>query len=208
MIDFIEGKVEYIESDAVIIGTNQGIGYRVFFPNPYSQRLNETVRVYTHHHVREDAISLYGFGTREERNLFRKLLDVSGIGPKGALSILAAAQPAQIVAAVQREDVAFLTKFPGIGKKTAGRMVLDLKDKLKEFVHIGSIEEQWDGSEDSLFSSIQATTVSSFDEASEALKALGYSDTEVQKVMRKLKGETATTEELIKKALQLFMTSK
>jgi len=208
MIDFIDGRVEYIESDAVIIGTNQGIGYRVFFPNPYSQRRDEIVRVFTHHHVREDAISLYGFGTREERNLFRKLLDVSGIGPKGALTILAAAEPAQLVAAVQREDVVFLTKFPGVGKKTAGRMILDLKDKLKEFVNKDAIEEHWGGVEDGLFSSLEDTTATAFEEASEALKALGYSDAEVQKVMGKLKGETATTEELIKKALQLFMTSK
>lgn len=207
MIDFITGVVEYIESDAIILGTNQGIGYRIFYPNPYSQRPNETVRVFTHHHVREDAISLYGFSTREERNLFRKLLDVSGIGPKGALGILAAAQPAQIVGAVQREDLVFLTKFPGVGKKTAGRMILDLKDKLKEF-QSGVHPEENGLPGEGLFGSVEELTASSSEEASEALKALGYSDGEVQKVMGKLKGETMTTEELIKKALQLFMTAK
>lgn len=209
MIDFIEGRVEYTESDSVILGTSQGVGYRIFCPNPYIYRVTETKRVFTHHHVREDAAYLFGFATRDERNLFRKLIDVSGIGPKGALAILAAATPPQIVAAVQREDVGFLTKFPGIGKKTAGRIVLDLKDKLKEFAKAASIEEidtEWN---EGLFGVDQDEAPSSpHVEASEALKALGYSDAEVQKVMGKLQGEKASTEELIKKALQLFISSK
>lgn len=209
MIDFIEGRVEYTESDSVILGTGQGIGYRIFCPNPYIYRVTETKRIFTHYHVREDATHLYGFVTREERNLFRKLIDVSGIGPKGALAILAAASPAQIVAAVQREDVVFLTKFPGIGKKTAGRIVIDLKDKLKEFakaVNMEAMDMDWN---EGLFGVDQEEAAASpHTEASEALKALGYSDAEVQKVMAKLKGEKASTEELIKKALQQFISSK
>ena len=88
------------------------------------------VTIYTHHHVREDAILLFGFATREEQRLFRKLLDVSGIGPKVALGILAGGRPEAIAAAIRQENVAFLTKLPGIGRKTAQRMILDLKDKL------------------------------------------------------------------------------
>ena len=164
--------------------------------------------MYTHHHVRDDAISLYGFGTRTERDLFRKLIEVSGIGPKGALTIIASAEPVQIVAAVQREDVVFLTKFPGIGKKTAGRMIIDLKDKLNEFLNKGALADQWDGQEEGLFKPLEESNATAISEASEALKALGYSDVEVQKVMGKLKGEEATTEQLIKKALQLFISSK
>ncbi|MCK9906649.1 Holliday junction branch migration protein RuvA, partial [Frankia sp. Cpl3] len=91
--------------------------------------------------VREDAILLYGFASRDERNLFRKLLDVSGIGPKGGLAILAAAAPEQIVLAVQQENVAYLTKFPGIGKKTAQRMILDLKDKLDGYTPTSIVPE-------------------------------------------------------------------
>lgn len=209
MIDFIEGRVEYTESDSVILGTSQGIGYRIFCPNPYIYRAAETKRIFTHYHVREDATHLFGFATREERNLFRKLIDVSGIGPKGGLAILAAASPAQIAAAVQREDVGFLTKFPGIGKKTAGRIVLDLKDKLKEFAKVIVMEETDTDWNEGLFGVEQdAAAASPHAEASEALKSLGYSDAEVQKVMAKLKGEKASTEELIKKALQLFISSK
>lgn len=210
MIDFIEGRVEYTESDSVILGTSQGIGYRIFCPNPYIYKVTETRKIFTHYYVREDATHLFGFATREERNLFRKLIDVSGIGPKGALAILAAAVPTQIVAAVQREDVGFLTKFPGIGKKTAGRIVLDLKDKLKEFAKVVSMEETAvDWGEEGLFAADQdEAALSPHTEAGEALKSLGYSDAEVQKVMAKLKGEKVSTEELIKKALQLFISSK
>lgn len=207
MIDYIEGRVEYIESDSVIIGTNQGVGYRLFCPNPYEHKVKEEKRIFTHYYVREDATHLYGFSTREQRNLFRKLLDVSGIGPKGALAIIASAAPAKIAAAIQREDVAFLTKFPGIGKKTAGRMVLDLKDKLKDFAALATIDEL-PGSlmDDDLFSIGTEQGMDAHEEAAEALRALGYSDSEVQKVMSNLKNEILTTEQLIKKALQLFIS--
>lgn len=209
MIDFIQGQVEYIEPDAVVVATSQGIGYRIFCPNPYEYKAKEQQRIYTHYHVREDASHLYGFKTREQRNLFRKLLDVSGIGPKGALAIIASAAPNQIAAAVQREDVTFLTKFPGIGKKTAGRMVLDLKDKLKEFTALtgaGLTDAELFG--DSLFALEEKGSSSSHEEAGDALRALGYSDGEVTKVMAKLKDQAGTTEELIKKALQLFLGAK
>ncbi|HJV44287.1 MAG TPA: Holliday junction branch migration protein RuvA [Bacillota bacterium] len=205
MIDYIEGMVEYIEADSLIVGTVQGVGYRLFCPNPYEWHVSEQTRVFTHHHVREDAIYLYGFKQREQRNLFRKLLDVSGIGPKGALAIIASAAPIQIASAIAREDVNFLTKFPGIGKKTAGRLVLDLKDKLRDFTKdkpILALEQ-----EDSLFAgNYVEEDHSSHGEAAEALKALGYSDQEVMKVMAKLEDEKATTEQLIKKALQLFLS--
>ncbi len=205
MIDFIEGRIEYIEADCIVIGTAQGVGYRIFCPNPYEHRALQEKRIFTHHYVREDAIHLYGFATREQRNLFRKLLDVSGIGPKGALAIIASATPAQIAAAVQREDLVFLSKFPGIGKKTAGRIVLDLKDKLKDFVSFAEVEHVH--LSDDLFSIGKgAEDLNAREEASEALKALGYSESEVQKVMAKIKDDFLTTEELIKKALQLFIS--
>jgi holliday junction DNA helicase RuvA len=204
MIDYIEGRIEYMESDSVIVGTGQGVGYRVFCPNPYVHKTGEKKRIFTHHYVREDAIYLFGFLTREERNLFRKLLEVSGIGPKGALAILAAAEPAKIVAAVQREDITFLTKFPGIGKKTAGRLVLDLKDKLNDF--LGLVPEN-DRFTDHLFAAQDNPgTSQSRAEAMEALKSLGYQEKEITKVMTKIDDETLTTEQLIKKALQLFLT--
>ncbi|WP_286883942.1 Holliday junction branch migration protein RuvA, partial [Aneurinibacillus sp. UBA3580] len=132
MIDFIEGQVAYVETDCVVV-MSHGVGYRIFSGNPFQYREgeHETVRIYTHHYVREDAVHLYGFSTRNERDLFRKLLDVSGIGPKGALAMISAGTPEQIIAAVTQENIEFLTRFPGVGKKTAQRIILDLKDKLK-----------------------------------------------------------------------------
>ncbi|MEK4340063.1 Holliday junction branch migration protein RuvA [Brevibacillus sp. FSL L8-0710] len=203
MIDFVEGRLAYLDTDFVVVEAG-GIGYRLFCPNPYHFVRFEGARtkLYTHHHVREDAILLYGFPTREERDLFRKLLDVSGIGPKGGLAILAAATPEQIVMAVQQENVAYLTKFPGIGKKTAQRLILDLKDKLTAFTP-------------SAFQTVAATELkagetaaSALQEAVDALEALGYSDLEIQKVRGTLSEAAkngAGVEQLIKQGLALFM---
>lgn len=117
MIDFLRGKVAHREPEYAVIDVH-GVGYRVFCPNPFAlPDKTEDITVYIHHHVREDAILLFGFPTREEQALFRRLLDVSGIGPKVALGMLSGARPEAIVAAVQQENVTFLTKLPGIGKK-------------------------------------------------------------------------------------------
>ncbi len=165
----------------------------------FFQRSDEPVTVYTHHHVREDAIHLFGFATREEQRLFRKLLDVSGIGPRVALGILAGGRPETIVAAIQQENLGFLTKLPGIGKKTAQRMVLDLKDKL------GSIGLPV---ETGLFAPIEEAAqdgTSAWSEAREALSALGYTPAELDRAWQGLK-DTVTAGEsvdsLMKRALQ------
>ncbi|KAF4321958.1 hypothetical protein G195_004852 [Phytophthora kernoviae 00238/432] len=131
--------------------------------------------VYTHHHVREDAMLLFGFATREEQKLFRKLIEVSGIGPKVALGILAGGTPDHVVTAIYQENLTFLTKLPGIGKKTAQRMILDLKDKLDGF---GAATYAT-----GLFAppSEEAGSGSAWDEAREGLKALGYTDSELDK---------------------------
>ncbi|EST56546.1 Holliday junction DNA helicase RuvA [Brevibacillus panacihumi W25] len=203
MIDFVEGTLCYLDSEYVVIETN-GIGYRIFCPNPYQFVRDEgnRTRLHTHHHVREDAILLYGFASRDERDLFRKLIDVSGIGPKGALAILAAATPEQIVMAVQQENVTYLTKFPGIGKKTAQRIILDLKDKLVGFtpsailtVATGELAQG-------------EKAASALNEALEALTFLGYSDGELQKIRNALSEKAKggdKVEALIKQGLALLM---
>jgi Holliday junction DNA helicase RuvA len=203
MIDFVEGTIAYLDADYIVVET-AGIGYRLFCPNPYVfvQYEGKQLRFYTHHHVREDAILLYGFASRDERDLFRKLLDVTGIGPKGALSILAAAAPEQIVLAVQQENVAYLTKFPGIGKKTAQRMILDLKDKLNGFtpsaiVPVAAAALLSDQGE-----------VSQLEEAVEALLALGYTEAEIQKIKGTLKQQAdagTAVDQLVKQGLSLLM---
>lgn len=202
MIDFVEGKLDYIDAEYIVMEAG-GIGYRLFCPNPYQfvQYEGKKTRLYTHHHVREDAILLYGFGSRDERDLFRKLLEVTGIGPKGALAILAAATPEQIVMAVQQENVTYLTKFPGIGKKTAQRIILDLKDKLIGYTPSVIMTV------DSTSLQTGEKTASQLNEALEALGALGYSEAELQKVRNTLAQqaqEGAGVEQLIKQGLALI----
>lgn len=207
MIDFIEGNVTYLETDYIVIETG-GIGYRIFCTNPYDYQSEEgkRIRIHTHYHVKEDAMHLYGFATREQRELFRMLLEVNGVGPKAALSILASATPEQLVSAIGREDVQALTKFPGIGKKTAQRLILDLKDKLKGMAaeYPASVEERG-GSDASL-----SASSSSLDEALEALVSLGYRREEINRILPSLK-ETAAAEapadEIVKKALGLLVRS-
>lgn len=203
MIDFLRGQVAHIENEYVVLDV-QGVGYRVFCPNPYvfSTKEQEPVTVYTHHHVREDAMLLYGFPNREEQKLFRKLIEVSGIGPRVALGILSGGNPKGVVAAIQQEDIAFLIKLPGIGKKTAQRMILDLKDKLSDmegytiFTYTSVHEVKVDDA-----------GIQGWLEAKEGLKALGYTDTELDRAWNKLK-DTINSDEavdsIMKKALKLL----
>ncbi|GIO98202.1 Holliday junction ATP-dependent DNA helicase RuvA [Paenibacillus lautus] len=200
MIDFLRGQVVHLESEYIVLDVH-GVGYRVFCPNPYAFAKTEgTITVFTHHHVREDAILLFGFPTREEQKLFRKLIEVSGIGPRVALGILGGGSPDHVVSAIYQENVSFLIKLPGIGKKTAQRMILDLKDKLEGFGNASMMtglfaiqepEPEADGS--------------AWSEAREGLKALGYTDSELDKVWLKIKDSAASGESvdvLMKRALQ------
>lgn len=203
MIDFLRGQVAHLETEYIVLDV-QGVGYRVFTPNPYAfAKQDGAVTVFIHYHVREDATLLFGFSTREEQKLFRRLIDVNGVGPKVALGILAGCgKPEAVVTAIQQENITFLTKLPGIGKKTAQRIVLDLKDKLDG---IGL-----DIHPDSLFTSVTVADEdisdgSTWSEAREALKALGYTEAELDRVWKDLQHRIHTDESvdsLMKKALQ------
>lgn len=200
MIDFLRGSIVHTETEYVVLDVHD-VGYRVFTPNPYGlSRSQSSVQLFIHHHVREDAIQLFGFPTREEQLLFRKLLDVTGIGPKVALGVLSGGSPETIAMAIQQENVAFLTKLPGIGRKTAQRMILDLKDKLGAFAAVDAGV--------SLPVSVQvagAADGSAWAAAREALTALGYRESEIDRawslIKDRLTGEE-TADMLIKKALQ------
>ena len=203
MYEFIKGTVQYVGPEYVVI-ENNGIGYQITVPNPffYSKDLSQDVIIYTYTYVREDILALYGFGTREEKLLFTKLLNVTGIGPKGALAILASGEPAQVVQAIENEDEAFLIKFPGVGKKTARQMILDLKGKLPNilpdyFPDLFNPDEQEEG----------VPKQEEFEEAILALLALGYSEREVKKISPQLKTESLTTDQYIRKGLQLLLKS-
>ncbi|MDF2835887.1 MAG: Holliday junction helicase RuvA [Paenibacillus sp.] len=207
MIDYLRGPVVHIEAEYIVMDVRDA-GYRVFTPNPYAfAGKDEPVVVYIHHHVREDAIHLFGFESREQQTLFRKLLDVSGIGPRVALGVLSAGRPEAIVSAIQQENLTFLTKLPGIGKKTAQRMVLDLKDKLA-----------FAGGEGLLFSAAGFAAElgaadtgngqgagTAWEEAREALAALGYTAAELDRAWNGLQGSVTAEESvdsLMKRALQ------
>ena len=135
MIAHLRGKLAQKDPARVIVDVN-GVGYEVFVPLTTFSALPDTgseVSIDIHTHVREDLIALYGFSTRRERTIFEKLMTISGIGPKLAVTILSGGSVEDLVTAIKRGDLARLTAIPGVGKKTAERIVLELKDKLQEF---------------------------------------------------------------------------
>ncbi|TWI56258.1 Holliday junction branch migration protein RuvA [Halalkalibacter nanhaiisediminis] len=202
MIEFVQGTLVDIDTQYIVID-HHGLGYQVYCPNPYifQKKLDQSVRIYTYQYVREDVIRLFGFQTKQERALFEKLLNVSGIGPKGALAILASGQPEDVVYAIEEENEAFLVKFPGVGKKTARQIILDLKGKLDEFTPnlLNS------GADKDLTVLKPSSKNEALEEALEALRALGYVEKELKKVRPHLEKEELMTDGYIKKALQLML---
>jgi Holliday junction DNA helicase RuvA len=129
MYDYIKGIVKEIKATYIVLDNNN-IGYKVHTPNPYAFNINDEYIVYIYEHVREDELSLYGFKSNEEKDLFLRLIDVKGLGPKMALPILATGSVSGIIDAIERENILYLKKFPKIGDKVARQMILDLKGKL------------------------------------------------------------------------------
>lgn len=182
MFDVIEGKVIDIEVNYVCISTS-GIGFKVFVPNPYSFRLDEEVKVYLHNQIKEDEYSLYGFKSKEERNIFLKLINVKGLGPKIALPILAGSTVEGLMDAIERENVLYLEKFPKVGEKLARQIILDLKGKLV------SKENSSSGVNDELI---------------EVLLSLGYKRPDINRVVKDVDG-SLSIENQIKEALKLLL---
>src|SRR5690625_1303224 len=181
MIAYVKGIVTFIQEDAVIVDVN-GIGYEIICPDPFvfQSFLEKETFIYTYHHVREDVQSLYGFKTEDEKFLFEKLISVSGIGPKSAISILGSVHVPHFIGAVEREDEKYLTQFPGVGKKTARQIILDLKGKLTSIVSIEADKEEVNQSNEGQ---------EQLSEAEEALKALGYSEREIRSILPQLMKE-------------------
>ncbi|EPR5487956.1 Holliday junction branch migration protein RuvA [Listeria monocytogenes] len=199
MYDYIKGTVTTITPEYIVVEAGQ-IGYQIITGNPFSfQRLEGTeAQVFLYQHVREDNISLFGFQTTEERYLFKKLLSVSGIGPKSALAIIASGDVVPLISAIESEDDVYLTKFPSVGKKTARQIILDLKGKLADVV---ASEIVYVAPENDMVAGLSPQ----LEEAVLALEALGYSTRELKKVIPKLaKGEDLTSDAYIKLALQLM----
>lgn len=201
MYDYIKGEVARITPEYIVIDRD-GLGFQILTPNPFRFQVGSAELVYTYLQVREDIQQLIGFKTLSERELFRKLIQVTGIGPKGALAILASGQPDQVIGAIEREDDAFLVKFPGVGKKTARQIILDLKGKLHDLADEEIVGGLFEVEEE------EGTGNQSLDEALQALTALGYSERELKKIsprLEELEGETTDT--IMKKALQLLFGS-
>ncbi len=204
MIGSVKGLVAYLGQDYCLVETPGGVGYRVFMPSSHLAQLalNQEVRIQTHTAVREDAILLYGFLSQEYYDLFELLLNVSGVGPKLALGILSAIKPESFYLAVQSQDVKMLVKLPGIGKKTAERMLLELKDKVGTFTDNTGREL----TASPIFENNQGNPVS---EAIEALESLGYARSEILPVLKQIPdcGNLAS-DTILKQALKLFAMGK
>ena len=171
--------------DYCLIDTGS-IGYRIRISFPERLKLNEEVLIYTYQNVKEDEISLYGFLSLEEYDLFVKLISVKGLGPKIASNILATASCKDIIEAIEQNDVAFMKRMPNIGAKTASQIILDLKGKL-----VSVSNNKAEKSED-------------LKDTIEFLKGLGYKMSEINPVITKIQNEKLSTEEYIRKALSLL----
>ena len=198
MIGYLHGKVTYLLTDCCLLDV-QGVGYRIFSADSTRNRIHigDEVTLFTYLNVREDALLLYGFHSQEEYSLFQLLISVSGIGPKGALGILSAITMDRLCQAIQQKQTAVLTKLPGIGKKSAERMILELKDKVSFAAD----------ADEAAFTGEPVPEDDMFGEASAALLSLGYTQAEIAPVLRK--GSKCTSvEELIKFALKEFAGRK
>lgn len=188
MYSYIKGIIIETARDHIVVD-NQGIGYLIYVSNPYQFTRGKEVLVYVYQQVKEDGILLYGFLTKEEKDLFLKLILVKGIGCKTAIGILATGEVNAIIQAIESKNIAYLKKIPGIGPKAAQQIVLDLQGKFNAMI-----------------SDVVLTSVE-FDEAVEVLIALGYKKQEVDKVMNTLSQEQLDTNGYVKKALSLLVKS-
>ena len=194
MYAYIKGTLEEKNKDSIVIDVN-GIGYRIYLSDQSLMKLGElggVIKVYTHYHVREDNISLYGFLSNEGLKMFELLIQVSGIGAKTAIAMLSNITPSAFAVAIITDDVKTLTKIPGVGSKSAGRMILELKDKLKTEDAISKETP----------TNINTSNNENEEEAVQALQILGYNKNVINKVLEKLQLENLTTEEIIKLALK------
>lgn len=198
MLAYIKGELTTITNEYVVIEAG-GLGYKIFMPETAIEKLGKIgnhVKVHTYYKVREDDISIFGFNTQEELRMFELLLSVSGVGAKTAVVIISTIEPSNFAFAVISEDISELVKIPGIGKKSAQRIVLELKDKLKK--EAISVEA------DMKVSSKADNNSNDVKEAMSALQVLGYTNKEIEKAFEKIDKSNCTIEELIKKGLAVL----
>lgn len=195
MIGSLKGNVSHLAADHCLL-ENNGIGFRVFMPAiSLSQiKIGQEIRVFTYMSVREDAILLYGFLTQEYYQLFLQLTSVSGVGPRVAMGVLSAVKPDAFYLAIKNRDLKALTKLPGIGKKMAERLILELKDKVETLDVFDDVQST---------SSIDSAENNATSEAIEALRTLGYANSEIYPVVKAIPNcSELSTETIIRQALK------
>ena len=198
MIAYIKGTLEMKFDNYVVIDV-VGVGYKIFMGEKAIEELGsigDIVKVHTHYHVREDDISLYGFLSNEELKMFELLLGVSGIGAKSALTMLSNITPSSFALAVITNDTSKLVKIPGVGAKSAARIILELKDKLK------TIEAKNDNRNQEIQDVIEDD--GKVQEAISALQVLGYNKKEIEKALEKLDIQNLSVEDVIRKGLAVL----
>ena len=204
MITYIRGILEGMEEDKVIVDVG-GVGYVIYMAGTAMGRLpalGKEVKIHTHLHVKEDLMQLYGFLTRDELRVFRLLIGVSGIGPKGGLGILSALGPDDLRFAVASNDVKAIQAAPGIGKKTAEKLILELKDKLK-------LEDALENAANAVQNTADTSAGMANEmtgEAVQALVALGYGNTEALKAVRQVEiTEEMSVEDVLRQSLKYML---
>lgn len=197
MFAYIKGSLEIKSNGYIVIDIN-GLGYKIFMSQNNIDtigELHDIIKVFTYVKVREDDISIFGFKTQEELKMFELLISVSGVGAKSALVMLSCIEPSDFAIAVISNDVKVLTKVPGIGNKSAQRIILELKDKLKE--------EQLDGKQETTSKKTKDNS-ENINEAISGLMVLGYSKKDIEKAFEHLDIDNLSIEDLIKKGLILL----
>lgn len=200
MYEYIKGKYIGINKDYVIV-ENNGIGYKIFTSGATMAempKISDDVMLYLEQIVREDFIGFYGFNDREELDMFKMLISISGVGAKAALSLLSISRINNLKYAIMMEDEKHLCRAPGIGKKTAGRIILELKDKIKKTDILEGVDIQ-EG-----FENIASNSENVVGEALGALLALGYSEKEAETALKKV-NKQETVENIIKECLKVLM---
>ena len=198
MIAFIKGNLGTVAADHIVV-ENQGIGYEILVPGSVVQSMPQVgneVKIYTYMYVREDVVQLYGFLTKDQMDMFKLLITVNGIGPKGALGILTVMDVDTLRLAILSDDAKSIAKSPGIGAKTASKLILELKDKCH-------IEDLFDAGSEGTSTMVNAADNEARNDAIQALVALGYSTTEATTAVRKTNvTKDMTVEEILKQSLK------
>lgn len=201
MLAYIKGILEMKMTGYIVIDVG-GLGYKVFMSESGIEKLGnigEQVKVHTYYKVREDDISIFGFNSLEELRMFELLISVSGIGAKTAVAMLDVCEPTEFALAIISEDVKTLTQIPGIGAKSAQRIILELKDKMKKEQQIQELTKASKGQ-----NLVKTKLEERIQEAMAALQVLGYNKREIEKAFDKLAKEDMSTEELIRKGLTIL----